>query len=151
MDNKWKIVCVNVIAGQQFMVLENVINFGALLLFIVVTRSRAIDKPIVLIKYSYPDSYRKQLLLTQLCFLFRATEQQSSPPQHPKSKAAQLPFCINDSLALAHKHYNQKKIKQLRFLFKHRENCLLKKTNLLKRFQSQPNIYRNWNCEECGL
>ncbi|CRK96884.1 CLUMA_CG009972, isoform A [Clunio marinus] len=70
---------------------------------------------------------------------------------HPRSKAVQLPFCINDSLALAHKHYNQKKIKQIRFLFKHRENCLLKKTNLVKRFQSQPNIYRNWNCGECGL
>lgn len=68
-----------------------------------------------------------------------------------KPKSVQLPFCINDSLALAHKHYNQKKIKQIRFLFKHRENCLLQRNNLVKRFQSQPNIYRNWNCEECGL
>lgn len=92
-------------------------------------------------------------LLTTFIFR-RLSEQQSSPPQqqqHHRTKAAQLPFCINDSLALAHKHYNQKKIKQIRFLFKHRENCLLKKTNLVKRFQSQPNIYRNWNCEDCGL
>lgn len=81
----------------------------------------------------------------------RGTEPNSSPPQQQQHPRAQLPFCINDSLALAHKHYNQKKIKQIRFLFKHRENCLLKKTDLVKRFQSQPNIYRNWNCEECGL
>lgn len=95
----------------------------------------------------------------QLFHIFRSSEHQSSPspPQqqqqlpNSRSKAAQLPFCINDSLALAHKHYNQKKIKQIRFLFKHRENCLLKKTDLVKKFQSQPNIYRNWNCEECGL
>jgi hypothetical protein len=84
------------------------------------------------------------------------TEQHSSSaqqeqPLHGRSKTAQLPFCINDSLALAHKHYNQKKIKQIRFLFKHRDDCLLKKTNLVKRYQSQPNVFRNWTCEDCGL
>lgn len=82
----------------------------------------------------------------------RSTEQQQQPShQVHKPKSVQLPFCINDSLALAHKHYNQKKIKQIRFLFKHRENCLLQRNHLVKKFQSQPNIYRNWNCEECGL
>lgn len=87
-------------------------------------------------------------------FASRSTEQQQQTThqqQIHKPKSVQLPFCINDSLALAHKHYNQKKIKQIRFLFKHRENCLLQRNQLVKKFQSQPNIYRNWNCEECGL
>lgn len=90
------------------------------------------------------------------CFVsifYRSTEQQISQQQqqHHRPKSVQLPFCINDSLSLAKKHYNQKKIKQIRFLFKHRESCLLQRNNLVKRFQSQPNINRNWNCEECGL
>lgn len=87
-------------------------------------------------------------------FTSRSTAEQQQQTSHQavhKPKSVQLPFCINDSLALAHKHYNQKKIKQIRFLFKHRENCLLQRNQLVKKFQSQPNIYRNWNCEECGL
>lgn len=95
-------------------------------------------------------SYTHPILFSFLFSICRVTEQQISQ-QHHRPKSVQLPFCINDSLALAHKHYNQKKIKQIRFLFKHRENCLLQRNNLIKRFQSQPNVYRNWNCEECGL
>jgi chromate transport protein ChrA len=133
---------------------------GNMIIFIV-RQSRAIDKPkISLCVVSIYTTFFWILMKNSLVIfsshvivslIFRANSTEQQPSQiHPRSKA-QLPFCINDSLALAHKHYNQKKIKQIRFLFKHRENCLLKKTNLVKKFQSQPNIYRNWNCEECGL
>ncbi len=50
-----------------------------------------------------------------------------------------------------HKHLNQRKIKQIRFLFRHKENCLLKKSNLLKKYVSCPNLNRNWNCSNCNL
>lgn len=68
-----------------------------------------------------------------------------------RPKAKKLPYCIKDSLALARKQLNRSKIKQIKFLFRHRTNCLLTRENLLKKYQSQPNINRNWCCQACGL
>lgn len=62
-----------------------------------------------------------------------------------------LPYC-KDSLALAHKNINQRRIRLHRFRFLHNDKCeltLFNGTNGKRRSLSQPNINRNWVCLSC--
>lgn len=51
---------------------------------------------------------------------------------------------VKDSLALAHKNLNRKKIDQCSFQIVHQNGC-----NNLRRSLSQPSLYRNWTCYIC--
>lgn len=62
-----------------------------------------------------------------------------------------LPYC-KDSLALAHKNINQRRIRLHRFRFLHNDKCeliLFNASNGKRRSLSQPNINRNWVCLSC--
>jgi ribosomal protein L37AE/L43A len=61
-----------------------------------------------------------------------------------------IPFGITDSIRYGHKHYNQKRIKQIKFNFNHHQSCAFKKSEN-QHHRSQPSLYRNWDCKKCGL
>lgn len=68
----------------------------------------------------------------------------------PSNTQHRIPFGITDSIRYGHKHYNQKRIKQIKFNFNHHQSCAFKKSEK-ECHRSQPSLYRNWDCKSCGL
>lgn len=62
-----------------------------------------------------------------------------------------IPFGVTDSIRYGHKHYNQKRIKQIKFNFNHHQSCVSKNPQQKSHHRSQPSLYRNWDCKKCGL